>query len=83
MDATTVGRQLGVRYVMNGSVMRTGDRLRIMAELSDTEFSKVVWTERFDRMASKHLFDIQDEVTAQIVHHVAPQVHANELRQSG
>ena len=79
MDATTVGRQLGVRYVMNGSVMRTGDRLRIMAELSDTEFSKVVWTERFDGVA-KHLFDIQDEVTAQIVHHVAPQVHANELR---
>lgn len=79
VDAATVGRQLGVRYVMNGSVMRTGERLRIMAELSDTESSRVVWTERFDGVA-KHLFEIQDEVTAQIVHHIAPQVHANELR---
>jgi adenylate cyclase len=79
MDTATVGGQLGVRYVMNGSVMRAGEQLRIMAELSDTEFGRVVWTGRFDGVA-KNLFDIQDEVTAQIVHHVAPQVQANELR---
>jgi class 3 adenylate cyclase/TolB-like protein/tetratricopeptide (TPR) repeat protein len=79
VDAATVGRQLGVRYVMNGSVTRGGERLRIMAELSDTEFSRVVWSGRFDGVA-RNLFDIQDEMTAQIVHHIAPQVHANELR---
>ena len=79
VDAATVGRQLGVRYVMNGSVTRGGQRLKIMAELSDTEYSRVVWTGRFDGVA-RNLFDIQDEMTAQIVHHIAPQVHANELR---
>ena len=79
VDARTVGRQLGVRYVLNGRVSRDAHRLRVTAELSDAESSMVVWTGRYDA-AETDLFDIQDQLAAQIVHVIAPQVHARELR---
>ena len=79
VDVRMVGEQLGARYVLSGSVRRSAERLRITAELCDAETSMVVWSGRYDEPTGG-LFDIQDEVTAQIVHHVAPLVHAQELR---
>ncbi|MFQ6078772.1 MAG: adenylate/guanylate cyclase domain-containing protein, partial [Thermodesulfobacteriota bacterium] len=61
-----VGRELGVRYVVEGSVRRAGDRVRITAQLVDAETGYHLWTERYDRDL-KDIFDLQDEVTQKIV----------------
>jgi adenylate cyclase len=66
VDARKVGRELGVRSVLEGSVRRAGQRLRITAQLVDAETGAQVWAERYDRDAAD-LFDLQDEVTRQIV----------------
>jgi len=65
-DIREVGRQLGVRYVLEGSVRRSTDRLRITAQLIDATDGKHVWAERYDRRL-QDIFDIQDELTKEIV----------------
>jgi len=62
IDVKRVARELGVRYVMEGSVRRSGDRVRVTAQLVDTVTARPVWAERYDRPLSD-LFDIQDEIT--------------------
>ena len=61
-----VGRQLGVRYVLEGSVRRAGDRVRITAQLVDAKTGGHIWAERYDREL-KDIFALQDEVTQKIV----------------
>jgi adenylate cyclase len=65
-DVRDVGRQLGVRYVLEGSVRRSGDRLRVTAQLIDATDGAHVWAERYDRRI-QDIFDIQDELTKEIV----------------
>lgn len=65
-DMRTVGNQLGVRHLLSGSVRRSGNRLRISAELIDVETGYHLWSERFDREMSD-VFAIQDEIAANIV----------------
>ena len=65
-DVRDVGRQLGVRYVLEGSVRRSGDRLRVTAQLIDATDGAHVWAERYDRRV-QDIFDIQDELTKEIV----------------
>src|SRR6185295_977203 len=65
-DVRDVGRQLGVRYVLEGSVRRSGDRLRVTAQLIDATDGSHVWAERYDRRV-QDIFDIQDELTKEIV----------------
>jgi len=65
-DVRDVGRQLGVRYVLEGSVRRSGDRLRVTAQLIDATNGAHVWAERYDRRI-QDIFDIQDELTKEIV----------------
>ena len=60
-----VGRELGVRYVLEGSVKRFGDRIRINAQLIDAATGHHLWAERYDR-AMKDLFALQDEITMKI-----------------
>ncbi|MCZ6591872.1 MAG: adenylate/guanylate cyclase domain-containing protein [Alphaproteobacteria bacterium] len=57
-----VGSELGVGYVLNGSVRRSGDRLRVSVALTDTRTEKQVWAERYDR-AAEDVFDVQDEIS--------------------
>ncbi len=57
-----VGSELGVGYVLNGSVRRSGDRLRVSVALTDTRTEKQVWAERYDRSA-EDVFDVQDEIS--------------------
>jgi TolB-like protein/class 3 adenylate cyclase/cytochrome c-type biogenesis protein CcmH/NrfG len=64
-DAKRVARELGVRYVMEGSVRRAGGRLRVTAQLIDAATGHQVWAERYDR-AVADLFDIQDEITRSV-----------------
>jgi adenylate cyclase len=66
-----VGRQLGVRYVLEGSVRKAGNRLRITAQLIDTTSGGHLWAERYDRDLTD-IFAVQDEVTSEIVTALAP-----------
>jgi len=66
IDVREVGLQLGVRYIVEGSVRRMGDRIRITAELVDAQSGVRRWAERFDR-ALGDIFAIQDEITHSIV----------------
>jgi TolB-like protein len=74
-DVRNVGRQLGVRYVVEGSVRRAGNRIRVTAQLIDAEAGNHVWAERYDRELTD-IFDVQDEVTRQIVVNIAPRLEA-------
>ena len=66
VDVTQVGRDLGVRYIVEGSVRRGGDRLRISAQLIDAASGTHVWAERYDRDFSD-MFALQDEITETLV----------------
>ena len=66
LDVREVARELGVRYVVEGSVRKAGGRIRINAQLIDAETGAHLWAERYDREATD-VFDLQDEVRARIV----------------
>jgi adenylate cyclase len=65
IDTKQLGRELGVRYVLEGSVRRSGNRVRVTVQLIDAETDAHVWAERFDRDTSD-LFALQDEITSRI-----------------
>jgi adenylate cyclase len=65
VNTRQLGRELNVRYVLEGSVRRSGDRVRVNSQLIDAETDTHVWAERFDH-ASDNLFRLQDEVTSRI-----------------
>src|SRR5260370_6444478 len=65
VDAKRIGRELGVRYVLEGSVQRSGNQVRINTQLVDAETGAHLWAERFDRDAGD-LFALQNEITARI-----------------
>src|SRR5205807_3553445 len=60
-----VGRDLGVRYVLEGSIQTSGDRVRVTAQLIEAATDAHVWSERYDR-ALEDIFDLQNEVTEKI-----------------
>ena len=66
VDVKTVGRKLGVKYVLEGSVRRAGDQVRINAQLIDATTGGHVWAERYDG-AAEDIFALQDKVTRKIV----------------
>jgi adenylate cyclase len=61
-----VGRQLGVRYVLEGSVQKSGDRVRITAQLIDAKNGQHLWAEKYDRVL-KDIFAIQDDITKRVI----------------
>jgi TolB-like protein/DNA-binding winged helix-turn-helix (wHTH) protein len=65
VDAKQIGRELGIRYVLEGSVQRSGDKVRVNAQLVNAETDTHLWAERFDRDA-RDWFALQDEITRQI-----------------
>ena len=80
-DLQRVGQDLGVRYVLSGSVRRTGNGLRITAELSDVESNSLIWADRYDGVLSE-LFDLQDRIATRIVWSLAPHVREAELKRA-
>jgi adenylate cyclase len=80
-DPREVGRALGVRYVLAGSVRHSGGRLRITTQLCDAETGASLWG---DRMASAtdELFGMQDEIVGRVVGGIAPQVRTAELQRA-
>jgi adenylate cyclase len=79
VDLREVGRELGVRYILEGSVRRAGDRVRINAQLIDSTTGGHVWAERFDRSMAD-VFALQDEVTQKIVSALAVRLDPEEQR---
>jgi TolB-like protein/Flp pilus assembly protein TadD len=77
VDVKQVGRELGVRYVLEGSVRRGGNRLRITAQLVEAESGNHVWAERYDRDVAD-IFSVQDEITERVVAAVEPELYAAE-----
>jgi len=76
-DVKEIGRKLGVRYVVEGSVRRAGERVRVTAQLIDAINDNHLWAERYDRELTD-IFALQDEVTRAIVTAVAPQLASVE-----
>jgi TolB-like protein/Flp pilus assembly protein TadD len=72
-----VAAELGVRYVVEGSVRRSGDRVRITAQLNDTATGSHIWAEHYDRKLID-VFAVQDEITDAIVTAIEPQIYAAE-----
>jgi class 3 adenylate cyclase/TolB-like protein len=64
--ADQAGRELGVRYVLQGAVRRSGGRIRVTAELTDVIARQIVWAERYDRVLEDG-FDVQDEIVAEVL----------------
>jgi TolB-like protein/Tfp pilus assembly protein PilF len=77
VDVEQVGRDLGVRYVLKGSIRRSGDRVRITAQLIDSDTGHHVWADRYDG-ALADIFDLQDQITQNVVGAIEPQVLAAE-----
>ena len=77
VDMKQVGRELGVRYVLEGSVRRAGTRIRVTAQLIEAESGHHLWAERYDRDVHD-VFAIQDEVTAAISGAILPAVGSAE-----
>jgi TolB-like protein len=76
-DVRQVARELGVRYILEGSVRRAGQRVRIAAQLIDGESGNHLWAERYDREVTD-IFAVQDEIAAAVVGAIEPQLHAAE-----
>jgi TolB-like protein len=81
VDIRRVGEQLGVRYVLSGSVRRTESRLRIVVELADVEAGQIIWADRYDGDLAE-LFDFQARIATRIVWSVAPHVREAELKRA-
>ena len=75
VDVKQIGRELNVRYVLEGSVQRAGDRMRVNVQLIDAESGKHLWAERFDKPVAD-LFDMQDEIVARLANALSAQLFA-------
>lgn len=82
VQASEVGRELGVRYILQGAVRRTGDRLRLTAELVDAATSTNLWTERFEGEVSD-ILALQDRMTEQLVGALEPAMLHTEGARAG
>jgi len=80
-DVRQVGRELGVRYILQGSIRRGGDRVRISVQLADAATGAHRWAERYDRQL-EDVFAVQDEVARTIVAILAAQINKAEIERS-
>jgi len=78
VDVKQVGRELGVRYVLEGSVRKAGSRIRITGQLIDAEDGSHLWAERYDRDLTD-VFALQDEITTSVVAAIEPNMRRAEI----
>jgi len=78
VDVKQIGRELGVRYVLEGSVRKAGDRVRITGQLIDAAIGTHVWAERYDRKFDD-IFALQDELTLSVVGAIEPTLRLAEI----
>jgi len=82
VDARAVGRELNVRYVLDGTVRQAGDRVRVTAELIEAESGLKIWAERYDRDLTD-IFAVQDEVTTMVTSAVSDEVTTAAALEAG
>jgi len=82
VNSSTIGKELGVAYVLDGSVRKAGNRLRITAKLVDTRNGSHIWAERYDRNFTE-VFAVQDEVTRKIVSALSVRLTTSEEEKLG
>jgi TolB-like protein/class 3 adenylate cyclase/tetratricopeptide (TPR) repeat protein len=80
-DVKKIGGELGARYVLEGSVQRAGNRMRLNVQLVDTESGHHLWAERFDKPVAD-LFDMQDEIVARLAGALSTHLVAAEARRA-
>src|SRR5260370_12649891 len=78
VDIKQVGRKLGVRYVLEGSVRKAGNRVRITGQLVNAETGNHIWADRYDSTL-EDIFDLQDRVTTSVIGAIAPQLERAEI----
>ena len=81
VDVKQVGRELGVRYVLEGSVRKAGNEVRITGELIDTSTGANIWVDHFDGVLDD-IFELQDRVTASVVGALAPKLEQAEIERA-
>lgn len=81
VDVPDVARALGVRYILEGSVRRSGDRVRVSARLTDAPSQTQIWGEAFDGVLGD-IFDMQDRITEEVVGLVEPHITQVEIERS-
>jgi TolB-like protein len=81
IDVKQVGRELGVRYVLEGSVRKAANRVRITAQLIDATTSAHLWADRFNG-GLEDIFDLQDQVTESVVGSIAPKLEQAEIERA-
>ena len=81
VDAKEIGKELGVRYVLEGSVQRDQNQVRVNAQLIDAESGGHLWAERFDKPLS-NLFSMQDEIVASLASRLGAELITNEARRA-
>ena len=80
-DARQIGRDLGVRYLLEGSVRKAGARLRITAQLVEAQTGAHLWADKFDG-ALQDVFDLQDQITDRVVGIIEPSLRRSEIERS-
>ena len=81
VDVKQVGRELGVRYVLEGSIRKAANRLRITGQLIDAATGTHLWADRFEG-ALQDIFDLQDQMTASVVGAIAPKLEQAEIERA-
>jgi adenylate cyclase len=81
VDVKQVGRELGVRYVLEGSLRKAGERVRVTAQLVEAESGNHLWAERYDR-GFADIFAVQDEITEAVTIAVAPAIARAEMQRA-
>src|SRR5208337_2622745 len=81
VDLKQIGRELNVRYILEGSVQRGGNRMRVNVQLIDAETGNHLWAERFDKPLAD-LFDMQDEIVARLAAALNTELVAAEARRA-
>ncbi|HKM71095.1 MAG TPA: adenylate/guanylate cyclase domain-containing protein [Stellaceae bacterium] len=81
VDVKQVGRELGVRYVLEGSVRKASDRVRITAQLIDANSGTHLWADRFDR-SLEDIFDLQDQLASGVIGAIEPKLRQSEIERA-
>jgi adenylate cyclase len=81
VDVKQVGRELGVRYILEGSVRKAGGRVRIAAQLIEAETSAHLWADRFDGSLDD-IFELQDLVASSVVGAIEPKLYLSEIKRA-
>jgi adenylate cyclase len=81
VEVKQIGRELGVRYILEGSVRKAGNRVRITGQLIDTSVGAYLWADRFDGKL-EDMFDLQDQVTTSVIGAIAPRLEQAEIERA-